>query len=132
MRAAGKYALTVIVLVVVQALLGGLTTHYTVDGDKLFGVPLAKILPDAVSRTWHIQLAVFWIATASWTMSGGLALMIAMSLLPIGLMQTWASIEHGLRYARSAEFLQQPVMEAMRRLSFIGDTVFLVGVDALA
>jgi len=64
MRAAGKYALTVIALFAVQALLGGLTAHYTVEGDKFFGIPLAKILPYAVARTWHVQLAVFWIATA--------------------------------------------------------------------
>lgn len=47
-------------------------------------------------------------------------------------MQTWASIEHGLWYARSAEFLQQPIMETLRWLRMIGDTVFLVGVGALA
>ena len=58
--------------------------------------------------------------------------MIVLSLLPIGLMQTWASIEHGLWYARSAEFLQQPVMEVLRWLRTIGDTVFLIGVGALA
>lgn len=33
----GKYALTVIALFVVQALLGGLTAHYTVEGDKFQG-----------------------------------------------------------------------------------------------
>ena len=49
-----------------------------------------------------------------------------------GLMQAWASIEHGLWYARSAEFLQQPVMEMLRWLRTIGDTVFLIGVGALA
>lgn len=47
-------------------------------------------------------------------------------------MQTWASIEHGLWYARSAEFLQQPVMELLRWLRTIGDTVFLIGTGALA
>jgi nitric oxide reductase subunit B len=64
MRAAGKYAVTVIALFVVQALLGGLTAHYTVEGDSFFGLPLAELLPYSVARTWHIQLAVFWIATA--------------------------------------------------------------------
>lgn len=64
MKAAGKYALTVIALFVIQVFLGGLTAHYTVEGDQFFGIPLARILPYAVSRTWHIQLAVFWIATA--------------------------------------------------------------------
>jgi nitric oxide reductase subunit B len=65
-------------------------------------------------------------------MNGGLVLMIALSLLPIGLMQAWASIEYGMWYARSAEFLQQPVMEVFRWLRTIGDTIFLVGVGALA
>jgi nitric oxide reductase subunit B len=65
-------------------------------------------------------------------MNGGLALMIVLSLLPIGLMQTLASIEHGLWYARSAEFLQQPIMETLRWLRMIGDTVFIIGVGALA
>lgn len=64
MRATGKFALTVIALFVLQVLLGALTAHYTVEGDSFYGFPLAKILPYAVSRTWHIQLAVFWIATA--------------------------------------------------------------------
>jgi len=47
-------------------------------------------------------------------------------------MQTWASIEHGLWYARSAEYLQQPFMEVLRWLRTIGDTIFLIGVGALA
>ncbi len=64
MKASGKYALTAIALFVVQVLLGGLTAHYTVEGDQFFGIPLAQLLPYAVTRTWHIQLAVFWIATA--------------------------------------------------------------------
>ena len=69
---------------------------------------------------------------AFWSMNAGLALMIVLSLLPIGLMQTVVSIEHGLWYARSAEFLQQPVMETLRWLRMIGDTVFIIGVAALA
>jgi len=64
MRATGKFAAVVIALFVVQVLLGSLTAHYTVEGQSFFGFPLAKVLPYAVSRTWHIQLAVFWIATA--------------------------------------------------------------------
>jgi len=41
------------------------------------------------------------------------------------------SIEHGLWYARSAEFLQQPLLETLRWLRLVGDTVFLAGVAAL-
>ena len=68
---------------------------------------------------------------AFWGMNGGLALMIALSLLPIGLIQAYASMEHGLWYARSAEFMQQPLIVLLRWLRMIGDTVFLVGVAAL-
>ncbi|HQH73592.1 MAG TPA: nitric-oxide reductase large subunit, partial [bacterium] len=52
--------------------------------------------------------------------------------LPRGLMQTWASVEHGMWYARSAEFLQTGVMDLFRWLRVIGDTVFAVGMGALA
>ena len=72
------------------------------------------------------------LAIAFWSMNGGLALMIGLSLLPIGLAQTWVSIEHGLWYARSAEFLQLPLLETLRWLRMIGDTVFFVGVFYLA
>ncbi|WP_419656080.1 hypothetical protein [Desulfosarcina variabilis] len=88
-------------------------------------VVLRRLYPQGVWREGPLRLAF-------WSMNGGLVLMIALSLLPIGLMQTWASIEHGLWYARSAEFLQQPIMEALRWLRTIGDTVFLIGVGALA
>jgi len=66
-----------------------------------------------------------------WAMNAGLALMVVLSLLPIGLMQAWASIDTGLWYARSAEYLQQPLIETLRWLRTVGDGVFLVGVAAL-
>jgi len=68
---------------------------------------------------------------AFWAMNGGLALMVLVSLLPIGLAQAVASVEQGLWYARSDTFLQQPVMETFRWLRMIGDTVFIFGVGAL-
>ena len=64
MRAAGKYCLTAVALFAVQVILGAVTAHYTVEGDAFFGFPLADYLPYAVTRTWHLQLAVFWIATS--------------------------------------------------------------------
>jgi nitric oxide reductase subunit B len=65
---------------------------------------------------------------AFWAMNLGLGLMVALSLLPIGLAQTWASVEHGLWFARSAEFLQLPSIETLRWLRIVGDVVFLAGV----
>jgi nitric oxide reductase subunit B len=43
-----------------------------------------------------------------------------------------ASVQHGLWYARSAEFLQQPWLDTLRWLRVIGDTVFAIGTLALA
>jgi nitric oxide reductase subunit B len=64
MRAVAKYCGVVVLLFVLQAVTGMLTAHYTVDGQSLYGIPLGKVLPYAVTRTWHVQLGIFWIATA--------------------------------------------------------------------
>jgi nitric oxide reductase subunit B len=53
----------------VQVVAGIITAHYTVEGQAFFGVPLAKWLPYSISRTWHVQIAIFWIAT-SWLATG--------------------------------------------------------------
>jgi nitric oxide reductase subunit B len=67
-----------------------------------------------------------------WAINIGLFAMVTLSLLPVGLMQTWASVEHGYWYARSPEFLQTGVIETFRWLRVIGDTVFAAGAVALA
>jgi nitric oxide reductase subunit B len=67
-----------------------------------------------------------------WATNIGLLLMVALSLLPVGLMQTWASVETGYWYARSPEFLQTGTIETFRWLRVIGDTIFAAGALALA
>ena len=69
MKATAKYFWTVIALFAVQILLGILTAHYQVEGQGLYGLPFVDYLPYAVSRTWHTQLSVLWIAT-SWLATG--------------------------------------------------------------
>jgi nitric oxide reductase subunit B len=56
-------------LFLVQILMGMFTAHYAVEGEGFYGVPLIQFLPYAASRTWHLQLAVFWIATC-WLAAG--------------------------------------------------------------
>ena len=56
-------------LLLVQILLGVVTAHYGVEGDGFYGIPLAECLPYVVARTWHMQLGIFWIATA-WLAAG--------------------------------------------------------------
>jgi nitric oxide reductase subunit B len=68
---------------------------------------------------------------AFWCINIGLALMVLISVLPVGLLQTLASVKYGMWYARSAEFLHQPFMQTLRWLRVIGDTIFAVGVVAL-
>ena len=57
--------------------------------------------------------------------------MILLSVLPIGLIQTWASVEHGYAYARSPELTQTPVMTVLRWLRVPGDLLFSVGIVAI-
>ncbi|MCU0377919.1 MAG: nitric-oxide reductase large subunit [Bacteroidales bacterium] len=64
-----KYFWIVSLLLLVQVAMGIITAHYTVEGQALYGLPLAKILPYSISRTWHVQIAIFWIAT-SWLATG--------------------------------------------------------------
>jgi len=68
-RATLKYFFVVVILWGVQILMGVLTAHYGVEGNSFYGFPLAKYLPYAITRTWHLQLAIFWIAT-SWLATG--------------------------------------------------------------
>jgi len=57
------YFLVAIGLLVVQVRMGALTGHFTVEGSQFFGISIGKILPYAAVRTWHVQLALFFIAT---------------------------------------------------------------------
>ncbi len=49
--------------------MGVVTAHYGVEGDGFYGFPLSEWLPYSVTRTWHVQMGLFWIATA-WLAAG--------------------------------------------------------------
>ncbi|QTE21253.1 nitric-oxide reductase large subunit [Polaribacter cellanae] len=68
-KAVLKYFVVISLLIGLQIVLGIITVHYTVEGQAFFGFDLAQYLPYSVSRTWHTQLAVFWIA-ATWLATG--------------------------------------------------------------
>jgi nitric oxide reductase subunit B len=63
-RAAAKYFVVALALLLVQCLLGGKMAHDYADGASFFGINLAQYLPFNMAPTWHLQLAIFWIATA--------------------------------------------------------------------
>ena len=62
-RGLGKYLFLVVALFVFQVFLGGFTAHYTVEGQHFYGIDVSQWFPYALTRTWHIQAALFWIAT---------------------------------------------------------------------
>jgi len=67
------------------------------------------------------------LALAFWCINAGLALMVLLSMLPIGLLQAWASVEYGTWYARSSEFLQMPMIQHLRWMRMFGDIMFAFG-----
>ena len=78
-------------------------------------------------QKWNDKLIKF----TFWTLNIGLLLMVVLSLLPVGLMQTFASVNEGMWYARSAEFMQQPVVNVFKWLRIVGDTIFGIGTITL-
>ncbi len=70
--ATGWFFGVVALLFLAQSFLGGVLAHYRVEPGAFYGYDLARWLPYTLARTWHLQLAIFWIATA-WV-AGGLFL----------------------------------------------------------
>ena len=64
MRAVHKYIWVVLLLLGAQMSVGIITAHYAVEGQQFYGFNLSDFFPYALSRTWHVQLSVLWIAVA--------------------------------------------------------------------
>jgi nitric oxide reductase subunit B len=62
-RACAWFFLVMTALFLLQTLLGGATEHYRAELSNFFGIDLATVIPFNVARTWHLQLAIFWVAT---------------------------------------------------------------------
>jgi len=76
-RAVLKYFVIVALLFLAQVLAGGAVAHYRADPVSFYGLDLSRWLPSHILRTWHLQLAIFWVATAY--IAGGLFLAPALS-----------------------------------------------------
>lgn len=103
--------------------LHGHTALFGVYGMLGIGLMLFCVRSLMPGREWNDKP----IAIGFWAMNGGLLAMALMSLLPLGLAQAWASINTGLWYARSAEFLYTPTLTVLRWLRVPGDIVFALG-----
>lgn len=106
----------------------GHTALFGVYGLLGLGLMLFCLRGATMHRQWDTRTLRF----SFWAMNVGLALMVLLSLLPVGLLQAAASIDQGLWYARSADFLQQPLLQTLRWMRIIGDGVFTLGAFALA
>jgi nitric oxide reductase subunit B len=69
-----------------------------------------------------------FLSVAFWSLNAGLLAMVVLSIMPIGLIQTWASVERGYAFARSPELLQQPLLQFFRWMRVPGDVLFAVGI----
>jgi nitric oxide reductase subunit B len=62
----------VTLLFLAQVLVGGAIAHSRAEPGSFYGFNLSRYLPSNILRTWHLQLALFWIATSY--VAGGLLL----------------------------------------------------------
>lgn len=76
-RATAWFFLVMALLFLLQTLLGGASQHYRAELSNFFGLDLARVLPFNIARTWHLQLAIFWVATSYLAAGIFLAPMIA-------------------------------------------------------
>ncbi len=106
----------------------GHTALFGVYGMLGIGLMLFVLRDMNLKSVWNEK----WVKFAFWSMNIGLTLMVLISILPIGLLQTFASVKEGLWYARSAEFMQTPLIETLRWMRAIGDTIFAAGAFSLA
>src|SRR5919204_67696 len=63
-RATAWFFFAMAALFLVQTLVGAAAEHYRADLTTFFGINLAKAFPYNLVRTWHVQLAIFWVATS--------------------------------------------------------------------
>ncbi|MGV9992307.1 nitric-oxide reductase large subunit [Streptomyces sp. NPDC003374] len=63
-RTTAWFFLVMAALFLCQALLGAAAQHYRADLGSFFGIPLDRWLPYNLVRTWHTQLAIFWVVTS--------------------------------------------------------------------
>ena len=63
-RATAWFFFVMAALFVIQTLVGAASQHYRADIASFFGIDLAQVFPYNLMRTWHVQLAIFWVATS--------------------------------------------------------------------
>lgn len=107
--------------------LHGHTALFGVYGMLGIGLMLFCVRSLMPGKAWNDKP----IAWGFWLLNGGLFAMAFFSLLPLGLAQAWASVDKGLWWARSSEFLYTDVLTFVRWLRVPGDVIFAAGAVAI-
>jgi nitric oxide reductase subunit B len=76
-KASLKFFIVAVAVLLFQTLAGGAMAHYFAEPGGFFGIDLSSVFPSNILRTWHLQAAIFWIATAY--IGGGLFVSSLMS-----------------------------------------------------
>jgi nitric oxide reductase subunit B len=63
-RATAWFFFVMAALFLIQTMVGAASQHYRAELDSFFGIDLAAAFPFNLMRTWHVQLAIFWVATS--------------------------------------------------------------------
>jgi nitric oxide reductase subunit B len=63
-RACAWFFFVMAALFLLQTLVGAASQHYRADISSFFGIDIASVFPYNLMRTWHVQLALFWVATS--------------------------------------------------------------------
>jgi nitric oxide reductase subunit B len=103
--------------------LHGHTALFGVYGMLGIGLLLFCVRGLKPEAMWNERM----LSTAFWTLNIGLTLMALLTLLPMGLLQLQAALEHGYWYARSAEFMGKPIIDVLVWMRVPGDTIFSIG-----
>jgi nitric oxide reductase subunit B len=76
-RATAWFFLVMAALFLLQTLVGAATQHYRAELTDFFGFDIAQVLPYNLARTFHVQLALFFVSTSFLAAGIFLAPMIA-------------------------------------------------------
>jgi nitric oxide reductase subunit B len=76
-RACAWFFLVMAALFLIQTIVGAASQHYRAELGDFFGIDLAQLLPFNLARTFHVQLALFFVATSFLAAGIFLAPMIA-------------------------------------------------------
>jgi nitric oxide reductase subunit B len=108
--------------------LHGHTALFGVYGFLGIGLMLFCLRGIKPNVVWNEKL----LKTTFWACNIGLSAMALCTLLPIGVIQLSAAIEHGYWFARSEELMQRPIIQLLVWMRVPGDTIFSIGALSLA